>query len=304
MCLNIDGQTFCDVLEAAPRLNGESLERVEHNMEENKRPYTDEVAQLLAQTCGLEFNIYRDRIARIRGENVMKQCHWPITSIVSKDGPYFVLPSACRDYIEGRVHEVPAITCITDRAQRVLEVRLSEYRFAHFCTRIDTGITKADVEAYPEHAVWLPRVEKLWSHGGLTQYCHEVIARREMPSNDMYYLDGHMRRVVEKSMSWFNRGSWRKAPPIIRVFLSPDDLLVMQGYVERDQQMAAVSPKRLPRKLRNKTNIRRWKRERRALRAEYVRWKQGLKERYLPLIYCACQSGLPVRMIERLPKAA
>jgi len=282
MCLAIDGVVFCDVLRKAPLYEGESLERVEHNLEENKRPYTDEVEAVLAEACGLSREVYRDRITRIRGKNVLMQLEYHLSSY----GPYFVFP---KDYIEGISHEVPRIPCITAEAQEAFEQRLPAPRFAYFCKRVDRGITQKDLHAYPEHDRWIVQFE---SEHLIRQYftkqCRLLLANGCAPSREMYYPRDQLQKVLQDHTRWFHNRKRLNPPLVIRALLEPEDESRLKEYLDIHCELKARKPTRKQGTIKTPGWRAAWRNDCLNHSRQFLEWKRSLQAKYLPLLEIEC----------------
>lgn len=292
MCLNIDGEVYCSVLLQAS-YEGRSLERIEHDLEEGKYPYTPEIEARLAEVCGLSIEIYRDRLLRLRSQNVLRQLRYA-SDVCDDFGPYFHFPPSCVEYIQGVVHELEQVDGIIDETQQELKRRLRQERFKYFCRRIDRGVFETELAEYPERDEWLPLAaqELITRNRRLTVYTRSLFEQNIIPPAGMFCFPEQREKLLAKFALWFSDRSWDTAPPAVRQFLTEEELATLEDLAATRRRIKLEKPRKKrgqcqPRGLRDD-----WRRRMRIEAERVLAYKQELKRRYLPLIEQACLYGI------------
>lgn len=279
MCLNIDGQVFCSVL-GKVFYNGKSLEIVEHELEEGEVPYTAELEVLIANTCGLSLEIYRDRVTRLRSMNVTKQCErYPL---VDRFAIYFALPAESMDYIEGSSHIIPTLSHVTPEAQTTFARTLVKRRFDRFCERIDHGMTREGLGMYPERDEWVPFVlRQLRTFVQPSQDTFGLTITDTIPPDDVFYPDGRREHLLRRYTRWFYDKNWRQPPLAINFLMSAGDIAELNGHIQAYHQFCMRKPKGRRTLEGYRQHRDAWRAERHAMRIEWRTWKHMLMKKYL-----------------------
>lgn len=283
MCLNTDGQKFCSVLRSAPHYNGKSLERVEHDLEENDEAYTKELEMLLAKTCGLSTEDYRSRLTRIRGENLIKEIR--CSGYDSKHGPcgYFLLPPGTKDYVLGRTHEPPRVELITSEAQEALKKLFDIKRRTVFHHRL-SRMSPSEIRAFPEWREWLC---SLLERAHLDKTSRRKERRRRIAAQmlgteaPVDFQQEVISEIAVDHEQWFLDRHRFDLPPFILLLLEADDATTARA-LHTERRMIHASR---PRKGRGGTSAKTaWQTKKSVSNGNFRAWKRSVAGKYVPRI--------------------
>jgi len=288
MCLKIGDTEYCIPLRNAPMFNGRSLERLQHDIEEND-PHvqqTPELQQAVADACGLTMEEYRARCAMVRGQNAIIAFDYEdVSRIGRKVNPVFAFSEDCGRWVRGEIHEYPGVDWIAPQFEDEVRINMTELRYRWFKHQLNNRGPVPRIWEYPERILWHSQlcfdIGSGRQRAPVRQLRNLLIKRRTLDITlDVRLTVTEIDKVIEMRSRDFLLALWLPDRDILYTLINREEAKLLEQFASRRENLAAHAGKRThghkKRRARYHTEFNAW---RLTMQAKYQRvFAQRLRE--------------------------